>query len=203
MARDNPRQAAQVRQRLAQQAAQLMAEHGIRDFALAKKKAARQLGLDPQQGLPSNIEVEEALRSYHSLFDPEFGEQTLQAMREQALAVMQTLARFEPELVGGVANGSATRHADIELEVFLEASKDLERFLLNADFAFTIEERPGQSIFRLAAVPCDVLIRVLPESLRHQRPRSSAAPRFDARRLQALLDHRPADEGNDRERHDG
>ena len=37
MARDNPRQAAQVRQRLAQQAAQLMAEHGIRDFALAKK----------------------------------------------------------------------------------------------------------------------------------------------------------------------
>ena len=50
-----------LRLRIAQLAAQLMIESGIRDYAFAKRKAAKQLGVSAARGLPSNEEVDAAL----------------------------------------------------------------------------------------------------------------------------------------------
>src|SRR5512145_2523722 len=51
-----------TRARIAAAAARLMAEDGIDDFALAKRKAARQLGVTEAQALPGNDEIEAELR---------------------------------------------------------------------------------------------------------------------------------------------
>ena len=64
----NTRQQAGARARIASAAARLMAEDGIADFTLAKRKAARQLGLTDNAPLPDNAEVEAALRDYQELY---------------------------------------------------------------------------------------------------------------------------------------
>src|SRR5262249_46662420 len=51
----------QMRARIAAAAARLMAEDGLEDFALAKRKAARQLGAEDTQSLPKNEEIEAEL----------------------------------------------------------------------------------------------------------------------------------------------
>ena len=60
-----------MRARIAAAAARLMAEDGIDDFALAKRKAARQLGATDAQALPANDEIEAELHAYRSLYEPE------------------------------------------------------------------------------------------------------------------------------------
>ena len=50
------------RHRLANEAARLMAEGGIRDFHQAKLKAAARLGIHDDASLPRNREIEDALR---------------------------------------------------------------------------------------------------------------------------------------------
>jgi len=50
-----------TRARIAAAAARLMAEDGIDDFALAKRKAAKQLGVVESQALPGNDEIEAEL----------------------------------------------------------------------------------------------------------------------------------------------
>src|SRR5262245_41183403 len=57
-----------TRARIAAAAARLMAEDGIDDFALAKRKAAKQLGALETQALPGNDEIEAELRAYLALY---------------------------------------------------------------------------------------------------------------------------------------
>ena len=56
------------RQRLAHEAARLMAENGIRDYHQAKQKAAQRLGILDDASLPRNREIDDALRAYQRLF---------------------------------------------------------------------------------------------------------------------------------------
>jgi DNA-binding transcriptional regulator YbjK len=177
VSRDGPRNH-QLRQRIAQLAAQLMAEHGIRDHALAKRKAARQLGVTAASILPGNEEIDEALKAYLTLFEADSHEQDLNTLRRQAADVMDVLARFHPVLTGALAQGAASRHSNIELEVYSDSSKEFEQFLLNADIAFKSEERRSGSFFILFAEPVDVEVRILPVQNLQSAPRSSG----DARR---------------------
>jgi len=168
---------AHLRLRIAQQAAQLMIESGIRDYAFAKRKAAKQLGVSAAHGLPSNEEVDAALVEHRSLFDPDGREQDLAALRWQALGVMKAMARFDPVLTGGVATGAVSPHSDIEIELYADSSKEFEHFLLNQDIAFKVDERPGYSLYLLFAEPVDVMVKVLPLQARHQRGETSEGVR--------------------------
>jgi hypothetical protein len=76
------------RLRVAQVAARLIVEHGLADWALAKRKAARQLMLPDTTPMPSNDEIEVALAEHHALFGGEAHEENLRAMRAQALQWM-------------------------------------------------------------------------------------------------------------------
>lgn len=178
-----------MRMRIAQLAAQLMAEHGIRDFALAKRKAARQLGAPESHSLPGNDEIEAALRAHQSLYRPDEHKVLLQALRRQALEVLLAFQRFEPVLVGGVLSGTVSRHSDIEIELYADSSKDFEQHLLNEGIEFKVKDRSGQRLYLLYSEPADVWVRILPVENRHAggRNRQDGPRRMTARQLAQLL----------------
>lgn len=185
-----------TRLRIAQMAAQLMAEHGIKDHSLAKRKAARQLGVEAANGLPSNDEVDEELRAYVALFEPDSHVRNLHELRCQAVEVMASLASFQPTLTGAIAQGTASLHADIELEVFADSSKEFEQFLLNRGIPFKSDERRDGSYFTLFSDPADVMVRLLP--LQAMQSAARGAP--DARKrlsLEQLRDLMASDEENE------
>jgi hypothetical protein len=120
----------QARARIAHLAARLMAEDGIEDYALAKRKAARQVGVTGLKQLPDNAEIDIALKSYRALYCREHKHE-LRALRKLALTIMDEFAQFEPLLVGPVLSGSAGKFATIQLQLFSENSKDVELYLIN------------------------------------------------------------------------
>ena len=120
------------RARIAQTAARLIAEHGLVDWSMAKRKACRELGLDHKEALPGNDEIEQALRDYNSLFRPLAHAATLLEQRRSALRWMERLAAWSPVLIGGVAAGWATQHSEVRLELEAEDAKSVELALINA-----------------------------------------------------------------------
>lgn len=132
----------QMRARLAAAAARLMAEDGIDDFAVAKRKAARMLGATDTHALPGNDEVEAELRRYQALYQADEHRDRLSALRDIALDAMQTLADFRPYLSGPVLKGTAGRYAEIDLQLFPESPKVVELFLVNRGITYTsVEQR--------------------------------------------------------------
>lgn len=125
-----------IREQLAQQAAKLIAEAGLVDFAHAKRKAARQLGITDTQQLPSNQEIEVALHSYRALFQQDSHPAILRQLRREALTYMQKLAGFNPYLTGSVLSGTAGEHSDINLMLFSDDGKAVLLFLLKNKLDF-------------------------------------------------------------------
>src|SRR5207253_603184 len=139
MARKSNRQTA-MRTRIAAAAARLMAEDGIDDFALAKRKAARQLGALDTRSLPRNDEIEAELRAYRALYQAEEHPQLIGELRGIALDAMQALEQFNPYLTGPVLKGTASPYAEIDLQLFPDSAKEVEIFLLDRNIAFTTQE---------------------------------------------------------------
>src|SRR5205809_1361719 len=129
-----------MRARIAAAAARLMAEDGIDDFALAKRKAARQLGAADTQSLPRNDEIEAELRAYRALYQAEEHPQLIGELRRIAFSAMQALERFSPYLTGPVLKGIAGPYAEIELQLFPDSLKEVEIFLLDRNIAFATRE---------------------------------------------------------------
>jgi hypothetical protein len=116
---------------IAAAAARIMAEEGIDDFALAKRKAARRLGASDSEALPANDEIEAELRDYLALYQAEEHPERVGELRRIALEAMREFERFSPYLTGPVLAGLAGPYAQIELQLFPESSKEVELFLLD------------------------------------------------------------------------
>ena len=129
-----------MRARIAAVAARLMAEDGIDDFALAKRKAARQLGAPQSEALPGNDEVESELRAYRALYQAEEHPERIAELRRIALDAMLAFERFNPYLTGAVLKGTAGPYAEIELQLFPDSLKEVEIFLLERGMSFTTHE---------------------------------------------------------------
>ena len=129
-----------TRARIAAAAARLMAEDGIDDFALAKRKAARQLGASDTEALPGNDEIEAELRAYRELYQADEHPGRIAELRGLALEAMRALERFNPYLTGPVLRGIAGPYAEIELQLFPDSVKELEIFLLDRNLAFDTRE---------------------------------------------------------------
>jgi len=138
MARENPQQ---LRQLIAQQAARMMAEDGISDFAYAKKKAGRQVGTVDNNILPSNAEIEQELKLYNALFLSDEQPENLLNLRKSALFTMQLLEKFNPHLTGAVLDGTAGLGSETHIHLFADSLKDVEMFLLNQDIPFETNEK--------------------------------------------------------------
>jgi len=130
-----------IRQLVAQQAARMMAEDGISDYAYAKKKAGRQLGALDNSSLPSNAEVEEELKLYNALFLGEEQPENLRDLRKNALFTMQILEKFNPHLTGAVLDGTAGLLAETHIHLFADSIKEVEMFLLNQQIPFDVNEK--------------------------------------------------------------
>jgi len=117
------------RNRLAQEAARLLAEGGIHDIRQAKLKAADRLGIHDEAALPRNGEIEDALREYQRLFSGTRQIDALRARREAAERAMAFLAAFSPRLVGPVLEGTADAHSAVTLHVHTDDPGALVRFI--------------------------------------------------------------------------
>jgi hypothetical protein len=124
------------RSRIAYLAARLMAEDGIEDFATAKRKAARQAGTPDTRELPTNEEVDAALKTYQSIYHREEHRSRLRELRERAGRERRELAQFNPYLTGSVLNGNAGKYADINLQLFTDNEKAVELYLIDRGIAY-------------------------------------------------------------------
>lgn len=133
--------AANMRRRIAVEAARLIAEQGLRDYHAAKLKAASHFGHPDSLPLPRNAEIEEALREHQRLFQA--GSQPLQLarLRDAALEAMRFLARFEPRLVGAVLEGTADEYSAVCLHLFADDPDELTMFLRANGIPFDQQER--------------------------------------------------------------
>ncbi len=141
-----------MRTRIAAAAARLMAEDGIDDFALAKRKAARQLGAADTVSLPTNDEIEAELCEYRALYQADEHPERIAELRRVALDAMRVLERFSPYLTGSVLKGIAGPYAEIELQLYPDSAKDIELFLLERNIAFDTAEGRRYSGGRAHAV---------------------------------------------------
>jgi hypothetical protein len=182
------------RLRVAQVAARLIVEHGLADWTLAKRKAARQLMLPDTTAMPSNDEIEVALAEHHALFGGEAHEESLRAMRAQALQWMDRLAEWQPLLVGGVAAGWATEHSDIRLELVADDPTAVEIELAGHGVAdAALPAREGDAATHLMIESSSrraggrIRLAILTPTQRRNRPRKADEPRLDLEALSALM----------------
>lgn len=130
-----------LRRAVAQEAARIMAEHGVEDYGLAKRKAAERLGATDIAVLPRNAEIEAALADHHRLFEAATHSSTLTDLRRTALQAMRLLKNFQPRLVGPVLSGTASAHSEINLHLFAEGSESVVLHLMENDIPHHTAER--------------------------------------------------------------
>lgn len=138
----NGKQSNSQRVHLAQTAARLMREQGIRDFGAAKAKAAERLGVDPRRTrMPRNTEIEAAIAEHQRLFGGAAADARLHSLRRAALEAMQRFEAFRPRLVGDVLHGLANAYTEVQLHLFAEASESFDLYLQEQGIPFELTER--------------------------------------------------------------
>ena len=184
-----PRGARRLRQRIAQEAARLISEHGIRDFQLAKRKAAERLHARAESDLPDNREIDQALREHQRLFQADTQPVHLRQLRETACAAMRFFAPFEPRLVGAVLDGSADAHSAICLHLFNDIPEQVIDLLYLNNINYTEHSRHLQHavnaefpVLRIVREDATFDLTVLPFDLIRQAP----LDRVDARPMQRM-----------------
>ena len=131
---DNARMTDTLRE-IAQAAARLVVDEGL-EYAAAKRRALKMLGLPQRTALPDNAQVEDAVREHLAIFCTDTQPAELAALRALALQWMQRLAPFQPLLGGAVWRGTATRLSDVYLQLFADDAKAVEMALLDQRIAY-------------------------------------------------------------------
>ncbi len=154
MARRHAVRSENLRRALAQEAARIMAEHGISDFFVAKRKAAERLAVTDNAVRPKNTEIEAALGEYQRLFGGESHAQVLHSQRRAALRAMRRLREFQPRLVGPVLSGTATEHSNVHLHLFADSPEAVAIKLIDEGIPHEItEKRVKMNADRVLAYP--------------------------------------------------
>lgn len=189
------------RQRLAEEAARLMIEHGIGDFGLAKRKAAERFAVGNAGVLPSNQQIEACLAERQRIFAPDLHKDRVGWLRRLAASLMESLEPFEPRLVGPVLAGTATVNSIIELHLFCDSPEVVAAALESRGYKLGDCERRyrfkprevGRSVpgFRFAVDGAEVWAMVFPENGLRQAPLSPVdrrpMERAPRRRVAALI----------------
>ena len=195
--RDDGHDGGRRRRSIAVEAARLISEQGIRDYAVAKRKAAERLGFAIDAALPKNTEVEEALREHQRLFAADEQPQVLRELRETAREALQFFAPFDARLVGSVLDGSADRYSAVCLHVFADEPEALVRFLGENGIPFEEQDRELRLsrdesrrfpafVFSAGGTPVD--LTVFPADLERQAPLDRSGDKPMARANLAMLD---------------
>ena len=121
MARQKNNDNERARKLVAQEAARIIVDHGLRDYRMAKQKAADRLGITGRGALPGNAEIETAVAEHLEIFGRESHADHLRLMRVAALSAMELLVSFTPRLVGPVLVGTADENSAVNLHVFADS----------------------------------------------------------------------------------
>lgn len=156
-----------------------MVEQGIRDFSLAKRKAAERVGATLRQQLPDNAEIEQAVAEYLRIFHPKSYLVRLKHLRQTALRAMNLLQRFDPRLVGPVLKGTADQHSPVNLHLFAHQPEEVSWFLMEQRIPYDTSERryPGKPqesfpLFSFMAGDVQIELTVFPIDGLRQAPKS-------------------------------
>jgi hypothetical protein len=139
------RQSKHIRFQVAHKAAQMMAEEGISDYAFAKRKAAKFFGLVDGDALPSNDEINDAIKEHQAIFFDEEHEASLKILRLEALSLMKKLNAFNPHLTGSVLDGTVGRYPTIHIQIYADSMKEVEFFLLNHNITYETRDRKSRN----------------------------------------------------------
>lgn len=104
------------RLRITLEAAKIMTEEAVPDYYTAKQKAADRLGIKTRQ-LPSNQEVENAIKEHLRLFGNDRHKQHLLKLRKTALQAMLFFKSHQPMLTGAVLSGTANMASSIQIHL--------------------------------------------------------------------------------------
>lgn len=145
MAKKNTNGNERARRMVAQEAARIIVNQGIRDYRAAKMKAAERLGLNTRGSLPGNPEIERALEEHHQLFGGDSHAVLLRSMRRAALSAMAMLDAYTPRLVGPVLIGTADANSAINLHVFADNAEAVATTLTSLSIPYRPYERKLKS----------------------------------------------------------
>jgi hypothetical protein len=191
-----------ARQVVAQEAARIIVNHGVRDYRVAKQKAAERLGISARGSLPGNAEIEAAVAEHLQIFGGDAHEDHLRLMRVAALSAMELLSDFTPRLVGPVLSGTADENSVVNLHVFADSPELVALELEQIGVSYRPYERRlksrrnqvetyagfefnhGSNAIQATVFPVDG-IRQAPMSPIDGKPMKRA----DADGVQALLEH--------------
>ena len=123
MVRKRNNETERARQVLAQEAARIIVDQGIRDYRVAKQKAAERLGVGTRGALPGNAEIEAAVVDHLQIFGGDSHADLLRLMRTAALSAMELLGDFSPRLVGPVLLGTADDNSAVNLHLFADSAE--------------------------------------------------------------------------------
>ena len=191
-----------ARQLLAQEAARIIVNQGIRDYRVAKTKAAERLGFNSRGSLPGNAEIERAVSEHLQLFGRESHSDLLRALRRTAVSAMNMLQPFSPRLVGPVLQGTADGHSAVNLHVFADSPElvalELEQIGVGyRPYERRLKSRRGQvetyAGFEFNHGNNAIQVTVFPVDGIRQAPMSPVdgkpMRRVDSDGVQALLEH--------------
>lgn len=133
-----------IRQQIALLAARLMYERTESEYFTAKRKAARQLGVEGRfrpKDLPSNAEIREQILSLAQLYEGEGRRDNLREMRLAALRMMRLLSAFYPRLIGSVLTGHIRQGSDVDLHVFSDNASAVTSALDDAQLRYALERK--------------------------------------------------------------
>lgn len=170
---------------LAAHAAALVVDEGL-DYAAARRKAERQQGVSGRT-LPSDEQLEDAVREHLAIFHADSQPAELQALRELALQWMENLAEFHPHVGGAVWRGTATRLSAVRLDLYCDDPKAVEIELINRGIGYDVDNitdrRTGAPVSVLILdVSCRALGERVPVVLQvHDRDAQRGALKPDAR----------------------
>jgi len=122
---------ADVRKRVAREAAALLYTSQEKEYKQAKKRAIKTLGV---RVLPSNFEVAEELDKIAEEREGQSRRERLLQMRKEALKIMEFLKDFHPKLIGSVWRGTARQNSDIDIVTFSSAPKAVLAQLQKSNF---------------------------------------------------------------------
>jgi len=128
------------RQRLAYEAARIMAEEGVTEPERARRKAAQRAGIGDRRRWPSNEEIHEALLAQRRLFAGERQARELSALRQQALIAMRRFRAFRPRLVGSALSGSGDLAQGVRLLLFADSPEEVILALIDQGIPWREQE---------------------------------------------------------------
>ena len=129
---------------VARRAAEIIMEEGITDYLFAKRKAAKSLGLLASDNLPSNQEIDKALKEYQSIFQEQVGSEIINKIKKDALSIMVLFKDFNPHLTGQLLEGLIPKFPKIQINLFTDNLKEVEYILLNNNISFDIKDKVYQ-----------------------------------------------------------